>query len=148
MEYITTEDIESLKEFEKSDLGLKILSDNRVIFESNQKGITPAVNFLKKFGTDLKNLVIYDRIVGQAVALLFVYLCEESPLKDRNVKKVLGVTGSEKAEKVLKKYQIPFYFLKTVPYIANREKTTPCPFEKLSEGKTPEEFYQIVSTRF
>jgi hypothetical protein len=37
--------------------------------------------------------------------------------------------------------------LKTVPYIANRDQTGPCPFEELSEGKTPDEFWKIVSEK-
>jgi hypothetical protein len=102
---------------------------------------------LRVFKRNLKNLTVFDRIVGRAVALLFVYLSKDSSQKSGNLKKVLGVTGSEKAEEVLKKYEIPFHFLKTVPYIANREKTGPCPFEELSVAKTPEEFWKIASEK-
>ncbi len=147
MEHITQEDIQSLEEFEKDDWDLNILSGSKLIFQSDEEGIAPVVQFLRVFKRDLKNLVIYDRIVGRAVALLFIYLSKDSPQKGGKVKKVLGVTGSEKAKEVLKKYEIPFHFLKTVPYIANREKTGPCPFEKLSEGKTPEEFWKIASEK-
>ena len=147
MEYITQEDIQYLEEFEKEDWDLKILSGSKTIFQSDEEGIAPVVHFLKTIRRDVRNLVIYDRIVGRAVALLFIYLSKESSLKGEKVDKVLGVTGSEKAKDVLKEYEIPFHFLKTVPYIANREKTGPCPFEKLSEGKTPEEFWEIASER-
>jgi hypothetical protein len=60
---------------------------------------------------------------------------------------VYGVIGSKKAEEVLKKYQIPYLFLKKVPYITNRDKTGPCPFEKMAEGKSPEEFWKLVSEK-
>ena len=147
MKYITQEDIKSLEEFEKDDWDLKILSGSQMIFQSDEGGIAPVVQFLRAFRRDLKDLTIYDRIVGRAVALLFIYLSEDSTQKGRSLNKVLGVTGSEKAKDVLKKYEIPFHFLKTVPYIANRQKTGPCPFEELSEGKTPEEFWKIASEK-
>ena len=147
VEYISQEDIKSLEEFGKDDWDLKIMSDSQMIFQSDEEGIAPVVQFLRVFRRDLKNLVIYDRIVGRAVALLFIYLSEDSSPQGGNLKKVLGVTGSEKAKDVLEKYEIPFHFLKTVPFIANRDKTGPCPFEELSEGKTPEEFWKIASER-
>jgi hypothetical protein len=147
MERITKEVIQSLEEFEKDDWDLKILSGSHIIFQSDEEGIAPVIHFLKTIRRDLRDFVIFDRIVGQAVALLFIYLSKESSPKGGKVNKVLGVTGSEKAKEVLKEYKIPFHFLKTVPYIANREKTGPCPFEKLSEGKTPEEFWKIASEK-
>ena len=147
MVYITQEDIKSLEEFEKDDWDLKILSGSQTIFQSDEGGIAPVVQFLRAFRRDLKDLTIYDRIVGRAVALLFIYLSEDSTQKGGSLNKVLGVTGSKKAKDVLKNYDIPFHFLKTVPYIANREKTGPCPFEELSEGKAPEEFWKIASEK-
>ncbi len=136
-----------MQDFEKRDLDLKILSHKKVIFQSDERGIGAVVNFLRNPGNDLKDLVIYDRIVGQAVALLFVYLSDEFSQNRGKVKKVLGVTGSKKAKEVLEKYEIRFHFLKTVPYITNRDQTGPCPFEELSEGKTPEEFWNIASEK-
>lgn len=147
MEHITREDIQGLTEFEKGDMDLKVLSGSQVIFQSDEKGITSVVRFVKELRRDSEDLVIFDRVVGQAVALLFIYLSGESSQEGAKVKKVLGVTGSAKAEEVLKRYEISFHFLKTIPYIANREKTGPCPFEKLSEGKTPEEFWKIASEK-
>jgi len=147
MEKITQDDIKSLQEFEKSDLDLRILSDSQLIFESDDHGIASVVNFIKKFGAGVGNLTIYDSVVGRAVALLFVYLSGETPQRNPKVKKVLGVIGSKKAEEVLKTYEIPFHFLRTVPCITNREQSGPCPFEQLSEGKTPEKFWKIVSER-
>ncbi|MGB2696459.1 MAG: DUF1893 domain-containing protein [Candidatus Zixiibacteriota bacterium] len=147
MKEITQEDVQSLEGFRKDDWDLKILSGSQVIFQSDEEGIAPVVNFLKTIRRDLRDFVIFDRIVGRAVALLFIYLSKDLSSEGRRVSKVLGVTGSERAEEVLKKHEIPFHFLKTVPYIANRKKTGPCPFEELSEGKTPEEFWKIASEK-
>jgi hypothetical protein len=141
--YTNQEEIK-LKDFAKGKWDLEILSDGEITYQSGEPGIKPVIDFIKKSGTSLlsaqeKNLIIYDKIVGQAVALLFVLL---------KVKKVYGIIGSKKAEEVLKKSFIPHLFLQTVPYITNRDKTGPCPFEKLSEGKSPEEFWELVSEKF
>jgi len=141
MKELSPEENKKLNDFARGAWDLVILLDEVIIYHSDKEdlsgqGIKPVVDFIRKFGTSLKNVVIYDKIVGQAVALLFVFL---------KVKKVYGVLGSEKAEKVLKKYQIPYLFLKIVPYISNRDKTGPCPFEIKAERKTPEEFWKMVS---
>ena len=128
----------NLKDFAQSKWDLQVLKDGEIIYQSDESGIKPVVDFVKKFGTSQKNLTVFDKIVGQAVALLFVLL---------KVKKVYGVTGSKKAEEVLKKHQIPYLFLTTVPYITNRNKTGPCPFEELAEGKSPEELWKLASEK-
>ena len=79
--------------------------------------------------------MIFDKIVGQAVALLAAYL---------KAREVYGGTGSELAAKALEKYKIKFYFQKTIPNILNQDKTGLCPFEKLSIDKSPTEFYNCL----
>jgi len=148
--YTNQEEIK-LKDFAKGKWDLQILKDGEVIYQSKESGIKPVIDFIKKFGTSLKDLMIYDKIVGQAVALLFVLLKVKSSRcrqDSSSFAKVYGVVGSKKAEEVLKKYQIPHLFLQTVPYITNRDKTGPCPFEKMAEGKSPEEFWKLVSEKF
>jgi len=132
-----------LKYFARGKWDLQVFKEGEIIYQSDESGIKPVVDFIKKSGTPLlsaqeKNLIIYDKIVGQAVALLFVLL---------KVKKMYGVIGSRKAEEVLKKHQIPYLFLKTVPYITNRDKSGPCPFEEMAEGKSPEEFWKLASEK-
>jgi len=80
-------------------------------------------------------VVIFDKIVGQGVAMLAVYL---------KAREVWGKTGSKLAAKKLRKFKIKFHFHKTVPNILNKKKTDLCPLEKLSFKRTPEEFYRCL----
>jgi hypothetical protein len=79
--------------------------------------------------------VIFDKIVGQAVAFLAAYL---------KAQEVYGVTGSKLATAALEKFRISFYFQETVPNIMNKDQTDLCPMEKLSFDKSPEEFYNCL----
>ncbi|MCG2688513.1 DUF1893 domain-containing protein, partial [Candidatus Parcubacteria bacterium] len=88
-----------------------------------------------KYGRRHRDLVIFDKIIGKAAALLFAYL---------GAKEVYGVIGSESAVRVLRKFRVKFYFKKTVKGILNKRKTGPCPMEALSRTKTPEELYNLL----
>lgn len=119
----------------KSGWGLEIWQNNRIIFRSKKSGVRGLLDFIKEQGKNFEGLVIFDKIVGQAVALLAAYL---------KAKEVYGGTGSELAVKTLGKYKIKFDFQKTVPNILNRDQTDLCPMEKISLDKTPEEFYNFL----
>jgi len=126
------------KEFEKfieSGWGLALWLGDKRIFRSKKSGVRGLLDFVKKYGKKYEGVIIFDRIVGQAVALLAAYL---------KAKAVYGALGSELAIKALKKFKIEFYFQKTVSNILNKDQTDLCPFEKLSLDKTPEEFYKSL----
>lgn len=124
---------QKFEEFLKSSWGLELWLGNEIIFRSKKSGVRGLLDFINERGEKHESIVIFDKIVGQAVALLAAYL---------KAKKVYGGTGSELAAKALEKYKIKFYFQKTVPNILNRDKTDLCPMEKLSINKTPEELYR------
>jgi len=123
------------KQFErflKTAWGLEVWAGEKMVFRSKKAGVAGLLAFINKYDRKYKNLVIFDKIVGQGVALLAAYL---------KVKMVYGKTGSKLAAKSLRKYKIKFYFHKTVPNILNKKKIDLCPLEKLSFLKTPKEFY-------
>lgn len=120
------------EKFLKTAWGLEVWAENEIIFRSKKSGVLGLLDFIKKHGRKHKNIVIFDKIVGQGVALLAAYL---------RAKEVYGKTGSRLAAKSLKGYKIKFYFHKTVPNILNKKKTDLCPIEKLSFTKTPKQFY-------
>jgi len=95
---------------------------NKIIFRSKKSGVRGLLDFINERGEIQEGIVIFDKIVGQAVALLAAYL---------KAREVYGGTGSELAAKALEKYKIKFYFQKTIPNILNQDKTGLCPFEKL-----------------
>ena len=112
-------------------------SKNKVIFRSKKENIFGLLEFIKKYGRRCQNLIVFDKKIGNAIALLCAYL---------KVKEVYGFIGSKPAKKTLKKFKIKFYFSKTIPYILNQKGTDICPMEKLSFSKTPEMFLAALRT--
>ncbi len=106
--------------------------NDKIIFRSKKSGVRGLLDFVNKRGNRYNNLVIFDRIVGRGAALLAIYL---------KAKIVYGELGSKSAAKALREYKIEFHFRQTCANILNRDKSGLCPIEKLSLGKTPEEFY-------
>jgi len=124
------------EKFLKSDWELNILKENKIIFRSKKSGVRGLLDFLQENGKQNGDVVIFDKIVGRAAALLTIYL---------GAKEVYGGIGSNTAAQVFRRYKIKFYFSKTYPNILNKDKTDLCPMEKLSLNKNPEEFYNLLS---
>lgn len=126
------------KEFEKfakGPWGLELWLGTKRVFRSKKSGVRGLLDFINESSKDSKDLVIFDKIVGQAVAFLAAYL---------KAQEVYGVTGSKLAATALEKFRISFYFQETVPNIMNKDQTDLCPMEKLSFDKSPEEFYNCL----
>ena len=123
------------EQFLKSSWGLELWLGDETIFRSKKSGVLGLLDFINKQGEKHEGIIIFDKIAGQAAALLAAYL---------KAKEVYGAMGSELAVEAFKKYKIKFYLAKTVPNILNRDKTDLCPMEKLSIDKTPEEFYKCL----
>lgn len=120
------------EKFLKSGWGLELWLGKKIIFRSKKSGVKGLLDFIDRSERKYKNLVIFDKIIGQGAALLAAHL---------GAKEVYGATGSKLAARVLRKYKTKFYFQKTVANILNQDKTDLCPMEKLSFDKSPEEFY-------
>ena len=127
------------EKFVKNDLGLEIWSGNKVIFFSKKESVRGLLEFIEKYGKQYKDLIIFDKKVGNAVALLCAYL---------DAKEIYGKVGSELAAKTLKEFNIKYYFSKTIPNILNKDETDLCPMEKMSSSKTPESFLDDIQAFF
>jgi hypothetical protein len=121
--------------FLKCDDKLWVLKVNTPTFKSQKEGIAPLLDYIEKFSPCTDDVTVFDRVVGNAAALL---------LKRIRCKKIYSLIGSRYALETLNKNSIPSYFVKVVPYILNRKRDGMCPFEKLSIGKSPEEFYKSI----
>ena len=117
---------------------MEIWAGGKIIFRSQKSDIQGPLEFIKKNKKPTKNLIIFDKKVGNAVALLCTYL---------KIKEVYGVVGSKSAEKTLKENKIKFHFSKTIPNILNKDETDICPMEKMSLGNTPAEFLKLLKTK-
>ena len=117
---------------------LRIYRDDELIFFSDKDGLKPLMEFLEDYGPATEPVIIYDKIMGNAAALLAVVVkCSEvnSPL------------GSEPAVDTLEQFGIAYNLSEIVPYITRADGKGMCPMEKLSLNKTPDEFYREMKAR-
>ena len=120
--------------FLKSGDSIWIISSGRTVFSSQKRGLSPLLNYIEHSPL-MDEVVVLDKVTGNAAALLMKKAC---------CREVLSPLGSELAAETLKKFGIVRNFMKTVPHIINREGNGMCPFEKMSIGKSPDEFYELV----
>jgi hypothetical protein len=117
---------------------LRVYKGNKLIFASDKERLLPLIEYLEKHGSRHRKLVIFDKILGRAAALLCVKArCRE----------VYSPLGSQLAADVLGKRDIKYHFTRTVPCIQKPDQTEMCPMEALSIGKEPEEFYRLIKGR-
>ncbi|MDP2930062.1 MAG: DUF1893 domain-containing protein [bacterium] len=135
---------ERFKKFVENDFALEIYHENssrgvktgqkeKLIFRSRQNKVKGLLKFIKKYGKRFKNLTVFDTRVGNAAALLIVYI---------GAREAFAKIGSISARKTFKKFKIKYHFLQTIPHILNKKGDGLCPLEKLSFSKTPEEFLE------
>lgn len=122
--------------FLESNDSVWVYKAGKLLFKSSEQRLVPLVSYIAGF-PPVPDVVIYDRVVGNAAALL---------LKKALCSKVYSPVASEIAVKTLDALGISYFFQKVVPYILNQAKSDLCPMEKASIGKSPEEFYQLIKT--
>lgn len=91
------------------------------------------IDYAGEFSPCEKDVTVFDRIVGNAAALL---------LSQMSCREVYSPLGSELAVETLRCFGISYHFTRVVPYIQDRSGEGMCPMEKLSLGRSPEEFCQ------
>ncbi len=114
---------------------LQIYKDNKLIFASDKEGLLPLLEYIDRFAAIYRQVILFDKIVGRAVALL----CAKA-----NCAEVYSPLGSELAVKALNQYGIRHHLVEIVPYINNADQDDMCPMEKLALEKDPEEFYKTL----
>jgi len=124
-------------QFVKSHWNLIVYKDQKIIFKSKARGLKPLIIFIKKFDRKYKKLVVYDKIVGQAAALLLAYI------KASNVYTPIISHG---AASLFTKHKIGFMAQKRVKYIMDFASKELCQWEKLAKNKTPAQFWKLVKT--
>lgn len=124
--------------FLASDDTLRIYQDETLIFSSQKDQLLPLMEYLANDSPGQQPVIILDKIMGNAAALLAV---------KANSQEVYSPLGSELAVNTLEKYNIEYNLSEIVPYIQRPDGKSMCPMEKLSIGKEPEEFYQEMKAR-
>lgn len=125
-----------LAEFLGSGNTLRVYEGKQLIFSSTKNRLLPLIEYIDRFAAHHHQVVIYDKLMGNAAALLAIKAgCRE----------VCSPLGSQLAIKTLERYGIKYHLAKVVPYIQKDGGQEMCPMEKLSIDKEPEEFYGLVS---
>lgn len=123
------------REFLLNGESLRVYESEKMVFASNQDRLAPLLEYIDEFASDYHRVVIFDKIIGNAAALLAV---------KADCKEVYSPLGSKQAVDTLKKYGISYHFNETVPLIQKVGGDGICPMEKLSLGKDPDEFYRAI----
>ncbi len=122
-------------EFLVSGDTLRVYKDDKHLFSSSKDRILPLLEYIDRFAPYHQQVVIFDKIMGNAAALLSV---------EASCQEVYSPLGSQFAIKTLDKYGIKYHITKIVPYIQKPNGEDMCPMEKLSINKEPEEFYEVI----
>lgn len=120
--------------FVKSSDTLRVYQGKRLLFASQKDRLLPLLEYIDRFLPYRQPVVLFDKIMGNAAALLAV---------KANCQEVYSPLGSELAIKTLEKYGIRYHFTQVVPYIQQPNQDM-CPMERLSLKEEPEEFYALV----
>jgi hypothetical protein len=123
------------KKFLVSGNALQVYKGDRLLFASNKEMLAPLLEYIETTAPEHEDIVVFDKIMGNAAALLCVIA---------KCKEVYSPLASEPAIKTLEKHGISHHINNIVPYIQKPTMMELCPMEKLSLGKTPEEFYQML----
>jgi hypothetical protein len=115
--------LDPLAVLEADALSLLVVRQGTELYRSFHDGVRPLLELTAWFPGGLPGATVADRVVGGCAARVFDFL---------RVERVVGITGSIAAERILHAAAIPYSFRITVPVISNRDGTGACPFEQLS----------------
>jgi hypothetical protein len=125
-------------DFLKRGGSLLLVKDKKIIFKSKENFLRPLLACIKEQKDKMAGAYTYDKLLGGAAALLFVYA---------QVGGVYALQGSKTGIETLKKYNIACAVEKTIACVLNDQGTDLCPMERLAQGKSPKEFYRVVLGR-
>ena len=125
-------------DFLAGDDTLRVYRDTTLVFSSQKDRLLPLMEYSATHGRSEQPVVIFDKVMGNAAALLVTRL---------NCREVYSPLGSELAVKTLEKHGIKYHLDETVPYICRPDGKRMCPMEELSLGKSPAEFYREMKSR-
>ncbi len=114
---------------------LQVYQDDTLLFASSKDRLLPLLEYIEMFAPYQQQVVIFDKIMGNAAALLSI---------KAGCKEVYSPLGSQFTIKTFEKYGIKCHLSKIVPYIKQPDGQEMWPMEKLSVDKEPEEFYRVM----
>ena len=114
-----------------------IYNNDICVYSSYEKGVKPLMDFINTYPySDCEDLVLADKVIGKAAALLCVMI---------GIKNLYADVISKEAIKILEKHGIGYFFEKEVLYIKNRTGDGKCPMEGLSVGvDNPQDMFNKI----
>ncbi|MFC2014825.1 DUF1893 domain-containing protein [Chloroflexota bacterium] len=122
-------------EFLENGETLRVYQEDKLLFSSDKFGLLALLEYLDSLAPSYRQVVIFDKVMGNAAALLSV---------KADCREVYSPLGSQFAIETLKKHDIKYNITELVPHILQANRIDMCPMEKLSIDKKPEEFYDAV----
>jgi hypothetical protein len=123
------------QDFMGSSDTLRIYKDGSLIFSSDKDRVVPLLEYIDSPDRESPPVVVFDRIMGNAAALLVV---------KAGAREVYSPMGSQLGVETLKKHNIKYHLGTIVPFILKAQSQDMCFMEKLSIGKSPDEFYAAI----
>jgi hypothetical protein len=128
-----------IKRLRQEELNLILVKEDTTLFTSSEEGMKPLIEAINQIGVStLEGVIVIDKIVGKAAALLISYF---------KAKEVYCIILSKKGKTVLDTHRIRHYEERLTPEIMNRKGTDLCPFEQaVKDVNDPREGYERLST--
>lgn len=124
---------------EKLKTGFTFVAFGKNFYCSKERGIRPIVQLLKKDTAALEGMVVCDKVIGKAAALLLVY---------GKIKMLYTPVLSAPAEDILNKYGVAYQCDQVVDRIKNRTGDGLCPMETLAMGiEEPQEAFAVFAEK-
>ena len=112
-----------------------VYCNEKEVKTSGVRGVMPLFSLVQAKGS-MSGFYCADKVVGKAAAFMYALLKPEE---------LYAFVLSEKAETVLKKYGVKYYYGKLVPFIKNRKGDGFCPMEAATENaESPGEAFEIL----
>jgi len=109
----------------KNNLNFVLARDNRILIESNGRGIKPIFDAYRNHKNDFKDASVADKVIGKAASMFLI---------EGKIKSLYTDLISDEAYELLLENGIEVEYEKKVPMILNRTGDDVCPMEKLSSN--------------
>ncbi len=123
---------DSFNAFLRSGDTLQVYEGERLVFSSEKDRLLPLMEYIGQSAVSPREVVIFDKITGNAAALLSV---------KAGGRQVFSPMGSQLAVETLDKHGVKHHITEIVSCIQRADGAGMCPMEKLSLNKGPEDFY-------
>jgi len=127
---------EYLRKLDETGMCLMVYKKNRVIFQSNSKGVRPHLEAIDALGSRLKGSLMADKIVGRAAALLILY---------GGALEVHAGVITRGGRKALERSGVKLFIGEETEHIKMVNGRIYCPFEAMVQGiNDPEQAYHAI----